>query len=59
MDATITAKIVHETEKAVLAIVHGAKVWLPKSQIHLEPSWKKNETTLIDLPMWLVDAKGI
>jgi len=71
MDAMITAKIVHQTEKAVLALVDVSsaghdgtngktkKVWLPKSQIHVEPAPTASGWRYIDLPFWLVEAKGL
>jgi len=72
MEAMITAKIVHETAKAVLALVDVSsaghdgnlngktkKVWLPKSQINVSPTPTDSGWTYIDLPFWLVDAKGL
>jgi len=71
MEFMITAKIVHETPKAVLAVTNVEakndgtfeclenKVWLPKSQIKLEPGWEKGKKTIIELPEWLINAKGL
>lgn len=69
-DAMITAKIVRETQKAVLATVDVGNVigtfqkktktvWLPKSQINVSPTPTESGWTYIDLPFWLVEAKGL
>ena len=47
--------IVRETEKAVLVSIYSCdgpgQVWLPKSQVTIEED-------RIEVPQWLLDAKG-
>jgi DNA-directed RNA polymerase alpha subunit len=53
-----------ETEKAVLVSDDGDKdkaVWLPKSQIEIDPSMKERSkgAAMITLPEWLAKDKGL
>jgi hypothetical protein len=54
-----------ETDKAVLVtngeIVDGKlhTVWLPKSQIEIEPTDELGVQLIITLPRWLAEDKGL
>lgn len=43
-----------ETEVAVLLVIEGRNVWLPKSQIDLR-DW----SSIVGIPQWLAEKKGL
>lgn len=57
MDIEIYAEIIRETEKALLIFDGADEVWLPKSQIYVQP-FKGNDCQ-ITLPEWLAREKEI
>ncbi len=48
------------TDKALLVVVEGEEVWIPKGQIHddSEVYDEGHEGTLV-IPLWLAEAKGL
>ena len=54
---TITCKIEHETDKAVLVNHADQKTWLPKSQIELDR--ESDGTAVVLVPGWLATERGL
>jgi hypothetical protein len=54
---TITCKIEHETDKAVLINNGGQKSWLPKSLIELDR--EPDGGAVVYVPEWLADKNGL
>lgn len=46
-------ELVHETDAAWLFLIDGEEVWLPKSQCDYDGG------TSVDVPLWLLEKKGI
>lgn len=59
-EVTITVgALTRETDKAVmLSAPDGAPIWLPKSQIEMQPRLDGHGLDII-LPRWLYDAKNM
>jgi hypothetical protein len=57
----LTLVKVHETEKAILVSEtedSEEEVWLPKSQIEIEPT-KKSNVVVVTMPEHLAHSKGL
>lgn len=50
-------KVAHQTGKAYLVEIYGKQYWLPKS--HCSAGLDHRKAYVIDIPEWLVKAKGI
>lgn len=47
------------TEKALLCVVDGTEVWLPRSQILDGDLDKRGDSGEIEIPTWLADEKDL
>ena len=52
------AKIMRETEKAILAVISGKECWLPKSQIEFFERAEGNRDVVM-IPDWLATKAGV
>lgn len=53
-------EVKHETEMAILCVVDGNEVWIPKSIIHDDSEvFKAGTTGRLIIPEWLAKAKGL
>lgn len=49
-----------ETEAAILVVVEGEEIWIPKSQIHDDSEvYEKDTEGQLVIPLWLAEAKGL
>lgn len=54
------AKCVAETEKAVLCVIDGEDLWIPKGQILDESEvWKKGDEGTLVMTEWIAQKKGL
>jgi hypothetical protein len=54
-------RIITETEKALLVVIDGAEVWMPKNQIHDDSecySLKSGPGTMT-ITRWIAEQKGL
>lgn len=49
----------HETDLAILVSDGGEPVWLPKSQVEVEPAASPSGLVSVTLPEWLAEEKGL
>jgi hypothetical protein len=56
----LTVQLLHETDKAVRVTdsTPDKGVWLPKTQIEIEPA-DKGGLHVVTLPEWLAEEKGL
>jgi hypothetical protein len=54
-------KAIHETAKALLCVIDGQEVWIPKSQIDEEESevQEVGDEGILVIPTWLADRNGL
>lgn len=53
-------EVVRATEDALLVLVEGEEVWIPKSQIDDDSEvWREGQEGALVIPEWLAEAKGI
>jgi len=55
-------KRLHETDLAYCVTEDDEeKIWLPKSQVHVDDEIEKEDGTylLLEIPSWLAEAKGL
>lgn len=55
----VSVQLRHTTERAVLIFDGAAEVWLPISQIEVTPADPITGMTIITLPEWLAQEKGL
>jgi hypothetical protein len=49
-----------ETEKALLCIIEGEQMWIPKSQITDDSEvWKQGDEGTLVITEWLAEQKGL
>lgn len=58
MDITVTAKLVRETDEAILVTQAGKQIWIPRSQISYLKK-QPNKEIVMSLPEWLAQKKNL
>jgi hypothetical protein len=51
---------IRETDAALLCLIAGREVWIPKSQIHDDSEvWGEEQEGTLVIPEWLAKEKGL
>jgi hypothetical protein len=58
---SVDAECIRETDKALLCLIDGEEVWVPKSQIHddSEVYSLENGDGMLIVTMWWAEQKGL
>ncbi len=49
-----------ETDKALLVVVEGEEVWIPKGQIHDDSEvYRQGDTGMLIVSLWIAEQKGL
>lgn len=53
-------RVKRATEKAILVVVEGEDIWIPRSEIHDDSEvWDEGHDGTLVIPLWLAEQKGI
>lgn len=53
-------KVTKETDKALLCVIEGKEVWMPKSQIHEDSKvFKEGDEGTLTVSEWIATEKGL
>ncbi len=55
----IDEPVKRETDKALLVVVEGEEVWIPKGQIHDDSEvYRQGDTGTLIVSLWIAEQKG-